>query len=96
MVAVFLSAMVLEVFTVYVLVKFFAYDLRWEPLSQFEMFIWNLLLVFPKFLGIYIAAETTGKAQDLNDLVEKYSNHCNDDIFQDVRKKILNKFNNIF
>lgn len=89
MVAVFLSAMVLEVFTVYIIVKLFAYDLKLELLPQFEVLVWNLLLVFPKFLAIYIAAATTGKAQDLNDLVEKYSNHCNDDIFQDVRKNIF-------
>lgn len=76
--------MMLEVISVYVVLKVFGYDKSINFLTQCELVVWNLLLVFPKTIAICVAAGTAERAQHLNVLVEKHSNHCSDAVFQEV------------
>lgn len=92
MIAVITSAIMLEVFTVFLILKIFIYEMKADRLTIAEFFIWHVLLVFPKILSICVAAKTADKARQLHVLVEKYSSHCSDAVFQDVKEHNFEKY----
>lgn len=87
MIVVFLPALILEIFIIYVTIKVSTLHLSIEISTVLEFFLWSIFLVVPSVLAIYIGAITTQEAKKLSNLVGEYLNTCNDEAtFQKVSK----------
>lgn len=90
MIAVFLPAMMLQVFTIYLVIKALALDLPIETWAYFDFTFWNLCLVFPSLVVIYAGATASSKGRKLSNNVGKYLNNCIDVSCADkVRSRII-------
>lgn len=78
MIVVFLPAIILEIFTTYFTIKVLNFNLMIKPWTICEFSLWNLLLVVPKIVSIYISAKTVNEAQRLSNFIGKYTNYLND------------------
>lgn len=88
MIAVFITALMLEVFTVYFIIKALAMDLPIGLVVSFDFAIWNLFLSLPTIVAIYAGSTALSKAQSLCSYVGKYANFSNDEICSlKVRRK---------
>jgi len=81
MVTVFLPALILEVFTIYSILKIFTLNMiaNMSILRCIDFIIWNMCLVVPSLYAIYIGAEVPDKVQTLMNYIGKVSNYCTND-----------------
>lgn len=80
MMAVFLPALILEVFSIYSIMKDFIYNLSLSFWIYFDFVTWNLFLVAPMIVVICIGATTIAKGKEFGNYIGKYSNFCVDDV----------------
>lgn len=84
MIAVFIPALILTIFTLYFVIKSIFLNLPISPYIYVDFFFWNFFLVGPALAAIYIGAVTTKQGQNLRNHIGKYSNGCNDDTLSRV------------
>jgi hypothetical protein len=77
MLAVFIPALILEVFTTYFIIKTISFKLPIDAMAYLNYFLWNLFLVVPSLVAVYIGAVTTSQGRRLPNQIGKYSNYCN-------------------
>lgn len=80
MIVVFIAALMLEIFTIYFIIKVVALNLSVEAWVYFDFASWNLFLTLPTIIVIWIGALASNEARILNYYVGKYSNYCTDDL----------------
>lgn len=92
MIAAFIPAMMLEVFTTYFLIKVYIQNLPIDLTVYIDLFLWNFVLVVPNFFVIAISDTTSKAGKVLINHIEKYANYSNDDsVFLRVLR-VFNKF----
>lgn len=79
MIIVFVPSMMLAIFTIYSLIKVFTFHLKIGIWTYFSVFLWNLFLIAPAIVAIYIGAATTSKGKVLCNQIGKFSSYCCDD-----------------
>lgn len=85
MIAVFIPALMLEIFTTYFVIKIMLLNLSVELWAIFDFLIWNLFLVVPTIVAIFFGERTNQELRKLSKYLEKYSNYCCDNVtFQRV------------
>lgn len=78
MVAVFIPALILEIFTTYFIIKTVTQKLSIEIWIWGDFILWNVYLVVPKFVAICLGAITKSEGQKLSNQLGKSSNFCCD------------------
>lgn len=78
-VAVFVSAIILKIFTIYFIIKIVTLDLNIDYWSGSFLSLWNMFIVIPSIFAIYLSAITTDQGRKLFKEIGKYSNFCNND-----------------
>lgn len=76
MIVVFLPAMVLEIFTIYFVIKILFLKLEVGGWVYIKFFYWNMMLVVPKIAAIFISVVTVNKAEEFTKYIRKYSSFC--------------------
>ena len=94
MIVVFIPSLILEIFTANFLVKLFIFNLSVTLWTVIQFIYWNLMLVLPKVLSIYISELTVNRSKELRNHIKKYSSVCLNDINQREMKNLANKFIN--
>lgn len=95
MIALFPPALILEVFTTYSVIKASMKEISVSLVTKVDFSLWNLFLVVPTFVAIYVSANALSSGRILRNLIENYSNYCNDEnVFQKV-KNLCNCRSNI-
>lgn len=91
MIAVFLPALMLQVFTIYFIIKMFALSLTVRTWTFIDFPYWISTLVVPTFVVIYFGSTTSDKGRKLSNNIGKYLNSCDDDLCSEKvrRRKIL-------
>lgn len=86
MIAVFIPALMLEVFSTYFLIKVTSNVLPVKLITFVDIFLWNLFLVVPTMIAIFIGESTKNEARKLMNFLGKFSNYCdNAEALQGVR-----------
>ena len=76
MIAVFVPALILEIFTIYFIVKVVSKNLHVSIWGLYEFVYWNMMLVAPKVCAIYISVTTISKVQQFTKYIRNYSSFC--------------------
>lgn len=79
MIVVFMSALILEVFTIYFAIKVTSLDLKIEYWVYWNLTFWNLFMTLPSVIAIYAGALARAEGRKLCNLVGEYSNFCQND-----------------
>lgn len=79
MIAVFAPALILEVFTIYFVIKTTVLQMSINFLSYFDFTLWNVFLVVPTFAAIHIGSRTSREGKEICKMAGKFSSSCNDD-----------------
>jgi hypothetical protein len=80
MISAFVSALILEIFATSFVVLVVAYDRRTEIENFSDFIVWNIFLIIPSIIAIYIGSGVTEKGNQFAVLVGKYANQCDDEI----------------
>lgn len=92
MIAVFIPALILEIFTAYCAIKVLIFNSPVKTYVFTNIAAWNVFFVLPTIVVIYFCESTVGEGRNLKKCVEKYLNYCGDDItFLRVKICILSK-----
>lgn len=88
MIVVFVSTLMLQVFTVYFLIKSVAMNFSLDVGTSVDFAISALFFCTPEAVAIYVGSVAVAKAKTLRVFVGKYSNFSNDEICSlKVRRK---------
>lgn len=79
MIAVFVPALMLQIFTTYFIIKVIIFGLPVSLFTFFDFFFWNAFLVGPVTLVIYFGSMATSKGRKLSSCIGKFSNYISDD-----------------
>lgn len=80
MIAVYMPALILEVFTAYSAIKDLTTGIPVSWLTWIEFLLCNIFLVLPSFIAIYVSASSTNLCQSLKKHIETSSNYFQDDV----------------
>lgn len=79
MIAVFILALILLIYTTYAAIKASSLNLHLEYWAYVNTLIMNIYLVVPSFVAIYAGAAASEEGKKLSNLIGKYSNICQSD-----------------
>lgn len=88
MIAVYLPALVMEIYSIYYTIRVVAFKLPVLHYTLIELCSINSTIVLPSLIAIYVASQVTRRGKLVSNLIGKYSNDC-EDISNLLKVKII-------
>jgi hypothetical protein len=90
MILVFICALMMNIFTICLLILLFAYHQQTKIENSVDFVLWLLFLIIPAHIGICVGSRVTSRGNQFAVYVGKYANQCEDEIsYRKVRVVFL-------